>query len=156
MISIYKITNRYNNKIYIGQTRKSIETRLEEHIKSSHHSNLKLSRAIKKYGREAFSIELLEKSSSQEEANESEKRHICFSNSTNDLIGYNIAPGGQGGDIKTKHQKECLSAYMKTDNNPIRQIMDDPELFSEWKSKVSKGTRKRIVILFKMARTKGS
>ena len=32
---IYKITNRVNNKVYIGQTRRTIEIRWKQHIKAA-------------------------------------------------------------------------------------------------------------------------
>jgi group I intron endonuclease len=58
---IYKITNKVNNKVYIGCTVTSLEKRYYEHIyrcfKTDYKS--KLYNSIKKYGEENFEIELI-------------------------------------------------------------------------------------------------
>ena len=54
---IYKITNKVNNKIYIGKTMTSIEKRFQEHIRESRKEraeNRPLYRAIRKYGKREF------------------------------------------------------------------------------------------------------
>ena len=59
---IYKITNLINNKCYIGQSR-NIESRIKKHFsnleKNIHHSQY-LQEDFNKYGKENFSIEILE------------------------------------------------------------------------------------------------
>ncbi len=58
MIGIYKITNKLNNKSYIGQSI-HIEQRWQEHLyKSSGCSLLKY--ALYKYGADNFSFEIIE------------------------------------------------------------------------------------------------
>ena len=50
---IYKITNKINNKIYIGQTTTSIEERMRKHIdkaKNQLEGLTGIDAAIKKYG----------------------------------------------------------------------------------------------------------
>ena len=55
---IYKITNLINNKLYIGQTKKTIEERFKAHIKvARQHKNRYLYDAMNKYGYENFKIE---------------------------------------------------------------------------------------------------
>ena len=54
---IYKITNKINKKIYIGQTTRSIEERWKGHCKPSMTARSLISRAIQKYGKENFIIE---------------------------------------------------------------------------------------------------
>ena len=55
---IYKITNTINNKIYIGQTSKTIEERFKAHIsKAKQHINRYLYDAMNHYGYENFIIE---------------------------------------------------------------------------------------------------
>ena len=55
---IYKITNKINNKIYIGQSI-NYEKRIKEHIyarkNEKKHLNQIIDIAIKKYGKENFS-----------------------------------------------------------------------------------------------------
>ena len=49
---IYKITNSINGKLYIGQTRKTIEERFQVHIKNAQkHINRYLYDAMNKYGK---------------------------------------------------------------------------------------------------------
>lgn len=50
--TIYKITNVLDGKSYVGQTKRDVLVRFESHCKS----NTLIGRAIKKYGRENFSL----------------------------------------------------------------------------------------------------
>lgn len=59
MIGIYKITNRLNNKSYIGQSI-CIEKRWENHKCKNGKSEYPLYRAFRKYGIENFDFEILE------------------------------------------------------------------------------------------------
>lgn len=68
---VYKITNKVNNKVYIGITSKGISARWKEHIYSAEHDcPFKLHRAIRKYGKENFSVELIDFANSWEELTE--------------------------------------------------------------------------------------
>lgn len=86
---IYKITNKVNNKIYIGQTIRSLKERVQEHIRKKG----TLNKAFNKYGIENFSIEIIEKCNSTEELNNKE---IYWINRFNCLTpnGYNLCEGG--------------------------------------------------------------
>ena len=62
---IYKITNLINNKCYIGQTIKTAEQRWKEHQSHAFGShpndqNKTLYKAIRKYGLENFTFEVLQ------------------------------------------------------------------------------------------------
>lgn len=105
---IYKIINVLNNKIYIGKTTKSIEERFKDHIKESmlEVNNSHLHAAIKKYTPENFKIEEIDFADSLYELNEKEKYWIKFYSSQDINIGYNIAKGGDGGDIFNQLSKE--------------------------------------------------
>ena len=56
MIGIYKITNKLNGKVYIGQSI-NIEKRWNQHINAK--DNFVIHNAIKKYGEENFKFEVL-------------------------------------------------------------------------------------------------
>ena len=56
MIGIYKITNKLNGKVYIGQSR-DIDARWRQHINAK--DNYAIHNAIKKYGKENFKFEVL-------------------------------------------------------------------------------------------------
>ena len=61
---IYLIKNFVNNKYYIGQASNSSQERFSQHIREAYAKNRKeynycLSRAIRKYGKEAFDFAIL-------------------------------------------------------------------------------------------------
>ena len=86
---IYKITNIQNNKIYIGQTIRPIQQRFERHINDAINNKLNthFARAIRKYGKDNFTIEIIDIAQTQEELTQKEKYWIDHYNSSN--LGYN-------------------------------------------------------------------
>ena len=93
---IYKITNKINNKVYIGQTSSSIDYRWQTHIhdsKKAECQNRPLYRAFHKYGIENFTVEEIEECNS-EIVNEREIYWINYYNSYKE--GYNATLGGEG------------------------------------------------------------
>ena len=97
---IYKITNTINGKVYIGQTARSMEKRWKEHLRhgfnpKNHEYNLHLYKSMRKYGKDAFTIELIENCENNL-MSEREIFWINFYNSSNPDFGYNITLGGEG------------------------------------------------------------
>lgn len=86
---IYKISNSKNNKVYIGQTIRPIEERFKRHINDAINNVLDthFARAIRKYGKENFYIEEIDKANTQEELNLKEQYWIRYFDSVNN--GYN-------------------------------------------------------------------
>ena len=88
--------------VYVGQTC-NISERRKQHEKDEPFNNLRaeynypLSRAIRKYGAEAFKFEVLENELSLEEANAREDYWIEYYNSYYD--GYNSSLGGEGSTL---------------------------------------------------------
>jgi group I intron endonuclease len=118
---IYKITNRINNKVYIGQTIVKLSERINGHYADSKRDRkekrkTKISLAITKYGFENFSFEIIAEASCQDELNEFEKKYIKLFKSNIDEFGYNLLSGGnQGG----KHSEETkLKISNKLKENP--------------------------------------
>ena len=89
---IYKTTNSVNGKYYKGKH--STENLDDGYIGSG----LLLSRAIAKYGIENFSREIVDYAESPEALNVMERVFITESDISSDNC-YNIAAGGQGGNI---------------------------------------------------------
>ena len=93
---IYIITNKNNDKVYIGQTSRTIEARWKEHLLSSQDEakrHYKLYAAMNKYGVDSFSIGKIEQCES-EKLNEREQYWINrFDSYAN---GYNMTIGGDG------------------------------------------------------------
>lgn len=93
---IYKIICDKNNKVYVGQTTTKLEVRLNRHFIDSAKLDTKFARAIKKYGRESFGIELIETVSEIDNLNE---REIFWIKELDTLrYGYNSTNGGEGGN----------------------------------------------------------
>lgn len=112
MIGIYKITNKANSKIYIGQSH-NVEERWKRHKKRTHNEHLK--KAFAKYGIENFLFEILisfeENSETQNNLNTYEKLFIEQFDSTNPNKGYNKKEGGSKGKF-TEETKKKLSEIM--------------------------------------------
>ena len=92
---IYKITNKVNGKVYIGQTRFTIEHRFNQHKRNFNieHRNQPLYKAFAKYGIENFEVEEVE-NVEIEKLDEREKYWIAYYNSFNK--GYNATLRGKG------------------------------------------------------------
>lgn len=88
---IYKITNLINGKSYIGQTSRPLKARWKEH-KTGNYQRQVVDTAIRKYGKENFSIETLEECPN-EELDDRERYWVAYYNTYHD--GYNNTEGGQ-------------------------------------------------------------
>lgn len=87
-IIVYKITNEENNKVYIGQTTRSLKKRLYDHItKSNNGMQRKFHKAISDIGKEKFKISQICECTNNEIANILE---LYFIKKYNSIIeGYN-------------------------------------------------------------------
>ena len=94
MIGIYKITNQINGKVYIGQSI-DIKKRWQQHKQEATRERYqtKLYNAIRKYGIENFTFEVIEECTSLE-LNERETYWIEYYQSYISTIGYNMNTGG--------------------------------------------------------------
>jgi len=93
---IYKVTNRINGKVYIGQTVKSLDVRKKEHIRKARSvKSWFLHNAIRKYGKDAFYFEIIRYCVSKEELNEKEME-LIKEFKTKAPLGYNMTDGGEG------------------------------------------------------------
>ena len=103
---IYLITNTINNKVYVGQTIQNLKDRWYRHCQkkclSNYEANMAIKRAIFKYGKDNFKVEVLEECP-QEKLNEREIYYIAFFHSYED--GYNCTKGGQLGGKPLKIAK---------------------------------------------------
>ena len=101
LCGVYKITNKINGKVYIGQSI-NIETRWKEHVNSLRRGDSRctlLQRALNKYEEEDFAFEVLELCS-EDMLDDVEVKYISLYDSCN--CGYNIESGGN----KKKHLAE--------------------------------------------------
>lgn len=91
---IYKVENKENGKIYIGQTIKSLFTRKKEHqIASFNGSGLFFHQALRKYGASKFRWRIIDTAYNLEELNKKEIQLIKEYNTLEK--GYNMEIGGK-------------------------------------------------------------
>ena len=103
---IYKIINTINNKVYIGQTTRTIAERYEEHLNHARNSvNRHLYDAMNYYGIENFTVELLE-DCEDAKLNGRESYWIKCYKSNDRAFGYNMTSGGEGGNTCASLSKE--------------------------------------------------
>ena len=137
---IYKTTNKINGKISVGKDVKNNPNYLG--------SGKRLLRAIKKYGRENFTKEILEICETQEQLNDCEKKWIEYLNSKGDN-GYNIADGGTGGKTSpnpwnkglTKFTSESVKKYSDKNKKSLKGKTQSEE--TKLKRKISNSGKKR-------------
>lgn len=135
---IYKITNNVNGKVYIGQTIQTIKERFYQHCAtkcSDSVLNMAIHRAIKKYGKFNFTIEVIEEVD-KDSLNDREKFWIEYYNSYNN--GYNSTIGGQ--DSST-HFKELDTESIIKEYNSGKSLRSIGNTF-----KVDKRTIKDLLI----------
>jgi len=124
---IYKATNSINGKSYIGQTAKpSIEPRKNKHFKNAFKdlTQTHFYRALRKYGKDNFTWEILCYCNTKEELNQKEIYYIEYFQSMSFQNGYNMTKGGTGGDTWTYNfrlpeLKKLKSLQTSGKNNPM-------------------------------------
>lgn len=117
---IYKITNKIDNKIYIGQTIRDIYLRWKEHKKKR--TNCKyLKAAFEKHGLENFDFKLI-CISFDNNLNELETYYIKKYNS---LVpnGYNLRNGGNNGKLNEETKQKISESLKKNKTRHSEQTM---------------------------------
>lgn len=101
---IYKIENKINNKVYIGQTTLTFKERYRggKWWLQSHNKHLKSS--AEKYGYKKFEVSIIDYSFSKDEIDIKESIYIDLYKSNNRFYGYNNKTGGANG----KPSKETI------------------------------------------------
>ena len=154
MIGIYKFENKYDRKVYIGQSI-NIENRVKGHRKAvKTGDNTYFHRALRKYGIENFDFNVLIECP-KENLNYWEKFYIKFYCSNNPNYGYNMTEGGEGvqlfgeqngmygkhhsneskkkmsanrkGRKWTEEQRQKMDNYFKTHDAPMKGKHHTPE-----------------------------
>jgi group I intron endonuclease len=122
---IYKVTNTTNGKVYIGKTSQTVEKRQWEHCNRAKLGwEQVLYRAIRKYGEEAFTWEVIDSSDNENEIDEKEtywiKHHNSYIGNPNHN-GYNMTTGGEGtsGYKFTEEQRKARSEQYSGEGNPM-------------------------------------
>lgn len=154
MYIIYKITNKINNKIYIGFTQKSARNRFNQHCYISKNPNNKsfsiLHKAIKKYGKQNFLYETVYMNNNKDDVLSKEDVFINYYNS---LVpnGYNVAKGGnippswlgkKHKNISKEKISKALTLYYSNPENKIKhQKENNPNYGHKWSAELKNKMR---------------
>ena len=143
---IYKIVNKINGKMYIGQTTKTLlEDRFKEHRKIKGNCRYLLN-AFKKYGVDGFEYKMIQ-CCLDEELNELEIMNISSHNSRVPN-GYNLKSGGNGGGKQHEETKKKISETLKGRTDIVRGNWTGRHHTEETKRKMSeraKGRKNKVI-----------
>lgn len=118
---VYKVTNKINGKVYIGQTVQSLNRRITTHISHAlcERDNFYFHKAIVKYGKENFGWEIIAKCYSREELNKTEIRMIEKYGAVKKGYNFNIGGNSNAGFSRTERDKQETSERMRGKRNPM-------------------------------------
>lgn len=140
MYKIYVIKNTINEKLYIGQTKTSLNKRWIGHkSRANKGSNLAIYSAMRLYGIENFNIELLDTADNLKEANLKEFNLINQYNSKCPN-GYNMVDGGNVEFLNAKqpkskeHRKKIQRSHMKNAKPIVQFDINTGNFIKEWNS----------------------
>jgi len=128
---VYKITNKINGKFYIGIRSESIRK------SNSYFGGGKLIKnAIKKYGKENFTKEVLQEVDDIEELKNAEERWISFFGFPTNELMYNVT-GGREGAKGYKHTKKTKDKMSKNSS----KYWKNKKFSEKTKNKISNAMR---------------
>lgn len=138
---IYKITNKVNGKVYIGKS-KDIKARWKKHIQRSKTSYLHLYSAMRKYGLENFSFEVLFETARNDRLMDFwEVAMIAEYQAMNKNFGYNNTRGGDGCS-----PSEATRQKMSNSQKGKKHSEETKRKLSEIARNPSKETREKMAI----------
>lgn len=109
---VYKITNLINGRVYVGQTIRPLKKRWSQHVSDANvGKSMLISRAIRKYGSDGFSIEVVEECIDQDTLNVCEIQWIMELGTLNGG-GYNISLHPGRGPMAEETKKRISQARM--------------------------------------------
>lgn len=114
---IYKITNKINEKVYIGQTVKTARHRFNYHFRNKNLNGI--SGALTKYGKDNFILETIDIANSKDELDKKEIYWIKYYNTLNKNKGYNLIEGG--GKYNENHEYKLGSKHSEETRKKIRE-----------------------------------
>jgi len=146
IIGIYKITNKVNGNAYIGQS-VDIQRRLSQHFLEAFKENrgdynTALHRAIRKYGRDAFCVEILEECQ-LEELEDREVYWVAHYDTYRN--GYNMTTGGR----QVSGESHGRAKLLEGEVIEIRQRwaecnISTRELYYDYQDRIGKSGFKKI------------
>lgn len=141
LYQIYLITNKVNNKKYVGQVMKcrGYKLRFYEHLTGTKYANTRrLSSAIKHYGKENFKVELIEDNIPENIIDKKECFYIKkYDTYYRNKKGYNMTLGGQG-IHGYKHTESDIQKISEKSKEFWEELRSNPEKLNARNKKISK------------------
>ena len=127
--------NKINNKIYIGQTTRTLEQRKLCHYNTADSGNgFRFHEAIRKYGKQAFEWHIIDTATTIQELNDKERYWIEYYKSYN--IGYNSTKG-DGNPMNLPISKQHHDDVMRSDevrlkiSNSMKKLIAECNFFTD-------------------------
>lgn len=114
---IYMIKNKINSKLYVGQTTRSFNDRLDDY-KRGVGANPYITKAFKKYGWDNFEFKIIDTAQNLNELNEKEIYYIKKYCTTNRKLGYNIELGGKNSAASLETRTKLSKARKNIKQSP--------------------------------------
>lgn len=144
LFDIYVITNKVNNKHYVGVTCQGVDVRWKAHLASAYDSNSQapIHVAMREFGEDNFVVEVVLSGVTEADGRSKELEYIEKYNS-NEPYGYNTYRAGMGGHHHTEEGRQNISkgltghVFSEERNEKVRQAMREREYKQEWSDKLS-------------------
>lgn len=120
MGSIYMYTNKTNGMKYVGQTKCRVQKRDWEHW---NRDNSYIDRVLRKYGKDNFSLEILEDNVDNENLDKREIYWIAYYDSFNN--GYNLTKGGDGAKTFCESKGYQIIKLLKDSEKTMKEIGEE-------------------------------
>lgn len=132
---VYIITNKVNNKKYIG-----LSINKNESFRDTYYGSGKLiKQAILKYGKDNFIKEIMKEFDNEDDCRNYERLLIKNYNAVDDPMFYNLAPGGYGGASKghivTEETREKIRLSNSGENHYFVKM--EPEMKKKFSDRMS-------------------
>ena len=115
---LYILTNTVNGKQYVGRDC-YLPNRTKEHLKGKCSNCRSIHNAIKKYGADAFDVEIIQYPGISDEALNAVERWKIRQLHTLSPGGYNLTEGGEGNSNPSDETRQKLSEAKTGENHPM-------------------------------------
>lgn len=112
---VYITSNNINGKKYIGKRAYDSAGKWESYLGSG----ILLTRALKRYGKDNFSRQIIDIAETSHDLCEKERYWISYFDAVESNEFYNIAPGGDGGNVRAGYSRE---QYIESENKRLRAV----------------------------------
>jgi len=123
MVGIYRIRNKLNGKVYIGQSW-YVEERVNSHFRSK--ENTHFYNSIRKYGKENFEVDVLCECNNQKELDFAEDAFIEYYGGPDSDRNYNRRGGGSTGKLSKDTKNKLSNITTKQMKDPyVRKLISE-------------------------------